>query len=109
MKSEDIAAEGAMVMKGAADKAAQVAKDVMIREIEKALPEDANPRNAARQVGAMITACSIIYADMLDTFVKHGGKVEAVLIAGMVKTMIAEHLVAVAKNAGGSGTLIYKR
>lgn len=93
--TEDQGAVGAIAMRAAAEKAVDAAKATLLREIEQALPEDANPRNASRQVGAMITACSMIYADMLGTFVKHGGKGEAVLIAGLLQNMIAEHLVAI--------------
>jgi len=97
--------EGAVVMRAAAAKAVNAAKAVMLDEIQRALPEDANPRNGGRQIGAMITACTMLYADMLDTFSEHGGKGEATLIAGMLKTLVEGPLLAVAKVAGGTAKI----
>jgi len=102
MNSEtDHRAEGAVVMQHAATKAVAAAKAAMMKAIEDAIPNDGTPRNQGRQMGATITACSMIYADMLRTFVEHGGKGEAVLIGGILKDMIAEPLVALGQKTDG--------
>jgi hypothetical protein len=101
MKSE--VDEGAMRMRAAADKATAAMKTALIKVIEDMLPEDENPRNAARQIGTIITACSMLYGDMLGTIAKSGNMAEAVLAAGMVQNFVAEPLQTVANVAGGAG------
>jgi len=38
---------------------------------------------------------------MLDTFAQHGGRGEAILIAGLLKSLVAEPLTNLATKAGG--------
>jgi hypothetical protein len=97
MKTED---EGAIIMRETARKVVDKVKALLMEEIEKALPDDASPRNPARQMGTLITACTMLYGDMVGTFAQTGGKGEAVLIAGLLETLAAPQLKAVAKIAG---------
>ena len=102
MKTEDEhKAEGAIIMQDVAERAVRAAKKAMLDEIEKAIPEGDGPRNGGRQMGAGITAATMLYANMLDTFAQHGGRGEAILIAGLLKTLVAEPLTDVATKAGG--------
>jgi hypothetical protein len=102
MKSEDDhRAEGAIIMQDVAERAVRAAKQAMLDEIERSIPEDGGPRNGGRQMGAAITASTMLYANMLDTFAQHGGRGEAILIAGLLKSLVAEPLTNLATKAGG--------
>jgi hypothetical protein len=93
---------GATVMRKAAEKAAEAARDAIVKTVERELANE-GIRAPARMIGAMITACSMLYGGMLNTTVNAGDKAQAILIAGMLKTFIAEPLVEVAEMAGSKG------
>jgi hypothetical protein len=93
---------GATLMRQAAEKGAEAAKAAMIAVIEKELANE-GPRRSARMIGAIITSCSMLYGGMLDATVKGGDKMQAILIAGMLKTFMAEGLIEVAEMAGTKG------
>jgi hypothetical protein len=81
------------------------AKDAMIEAIEKALPEDDRDGEGYDHFGALITATTMIYADMLRSVVElHSGydcKKQASLIVGLTKSVLAEPLMKVARIADG--------
>ena len=81
----------ATAMRVAASDAAAAGKQAMVKVAEEAFPEECKT-GGHRQIGAMITAASIIYADMVKACVNSGSKREAALVAGMLETMIAEPL-----------------
>jgi hypothetical protein len=93
---------GATVMRKAAEKAAEAARDAIVKTVERELANE-GIRAPVRMIGAMITACSMLYGGMLRTTVGAGDKGQAVLIAGMLQTFIAEPLVEVAEMAGTKG------
>lgn len=98
--TEQEKADGGEMMFDAAQKAANEAKDLMVKIMEKELPEGDDPHNAGRQVGALITAATMVYAKMLETCIKCGGKAEAVVVCGLVQTLLASPLGEVAQMAG---------
>lgn len=101
--------DGATAMRQAAELAVERAKDAMLHSLEVSLPEDASPKNPQRQLGALITAATGLYADMLTTIItmhdKYGdagnGKAEATLAVGCVKKLVAEPLMKVGEIADG--------
>jgi hypothetical protein len=100
--------EAAVAMREVAERASTLAKAVMMAEVERLLPDD-DPKNEARQVGAMITACSMMYGDMLKACVNDGSKVQAILVAGMLKNFCADGLAKLARIAGSeSGVHVFK-
>jgi hypothetical protein len=94
--------EAAVAMREAAERGAAAGKRSMIAEVERVLPDN-DPKNAARQIGAMITAVSMMYGDMLKACVNSEEQVQAVLVAGMLHNYIAEPLAKLAEIAGDSG------
>jgi hypothetical protein len=93
---------GATMMRKTAEKAAEAARAAMIEVVERELANE-GIRAPARKIGALITACSMLYGGLLQTTVSAGDKAQAILIAGMLKTFIAEPLVEVAEMAGSKG------
>jgi hypothetical protein len=102
-KTEDV---GAIIMRKVATKAAAAAKKALIEVVERELPEGENPRNAARQIGAMITASSMLYGSMVDTVASEGDQVQALLVAGMLQHFVAEGLCQVSDLAGQAGGVL---
>lgn len=87
MESED----GANLMRETAQLACEAAHKAMIEVIDREIPDTDN-LNGHRQIGAIITACSMLYGFMLDTCGQHPDKQQARLIAGMLKMFAAEPL-----------------
>ena len=64
---EDEATKGARIIQDVASKAVLAAHKALCATLEAELPEDADPRNIHRQIGAAITACTMLYGYMLET------------------------------------------
>jgi hypothetical protein len=91
--------DGAERMQQVAAKIIEAMKNVAVDIVAKELPEAEDPHNEARQVGALVTAITGLYADMLETTVASDGPAEARLVADMLRTLVAEPLQRVAKLA----------
>ena len=80
--------EGAALMQDTASRAVAMAKDIIIGEAEKAFPDEDNPVHAARQIGSIITASTMLYVAMLETVAKMENKKEAALALGLASVLI---------------------
>lgn len=101
--------EGSDIMKRAAAKGSTAAKEALVASVEESIPAPEGESVAAhRQLGAIITAATGIYADMLYTIVDTYkanpalAKHQAVLAAGILQDLVAQPLLDVGAIADGT-------
>ena len=101
MEGFDRSDEGAALMRDCAERAVALAKEAIILEVEKAFPDEDDPVMAARQIGAIITASTMLYSAMLDTVAGMKNQKEAALAVGMAGVMLTDTLIKVDALAKG--------
>lgn len=89
----------------AAERACKRAKEAIVDEAEREFPEEGSVKERAvalgRQIGAILTAATLLYRDALHTVVNSENQGEAQLLAGHLKNMLAEPLGQIAMIADG--------